>query len=125
MSYWTDSEDILYLITQRGRKCKNFVANIVSKIQEFSQTKQWGHVMSECNAADLGTRSLIEPGTDEMEKWYKGLDFLLLSKNEWPQWKRRERKITTEIQVETKKSAMFLIRHVNVTLNKPFYRNCF
>lgn len=54
--YWTDSTVVLSWIAAPSYSWKNFVANKVAQMQEHTQLKQWHHMRSENNPADLISR---------------------------------------------------------------------
>ena len=120
MFFWTDSEDVLYWITQRSRSFKPFVANRVSKIQEFSQSNQWRYICSAENPGDLVSRGILKYA-EFYAQWFLGPRFLLNSNNEWPEWKRSNKQ-SDKIIHEKKKNVTFFNK---ILLNNVLSRNCF
>jgi hypothetical protein len=58
-TFCTDSTICLYWITQDDRPLQTGVRNAVSEIRRFSDTKDWFHITTEKNVADLGTRPAL------------------------------------------------------------------
>jgi len=54
--YWTDSSIVLHWIKSRNKKFPVFVAHRVGEIQESTAVKDWNHVSSKENLADLVSR---------------------------------------------------------------------
>jgi len=56
---WTDCMIVLLWLATSAGKCKTFVANRVSQIQELTAGCEWRHVASTNNPADLISRAQI------------------------------------------------------------------
>ena len=56
--YWTDSTNVLYWINTPANQLKTFVSNRVGEIQSDSDAKQWRHVPTDQNPADVATRDI-------------------------------------------------------------------
>ena len=81
--FWTDSLIVLCYLKMTGKRLDKFVANRVARILEGSTPKQWHHVSSKENPADLASRG-ISPNQDEkIEKWLNGPEFLRNSSETW------------------------------------------
>ncbi|XP_066600085.1 uncharacterized protein [Prorops nasuta] len=70
--YWTDSSIVLSWLSNPPNAWKTFVANSVATIQELSERRQWRHVVSEENPADLVSRGLLADQIVKNELWWKG-----------------------------------------------------
>ena len=77
MYCWLDSTVALHWIRGAGNY-KQFVSNLVSKIQQHSNV-QWRHVTSQDNPADLGSRGGSVQGE---ELWWRGPKWLA-EKESW------------------------------------------
>ncbi|XP_055928056.1 uncharacterized protein LOC129959274 [Argiope bruennichi] len=56
--YWSDSTTVLAWLQKQPIDLKQFVQSIVATIQENTSTKQWHHVSSEQNPADILSRGI-------------------------------------------------------------------
>ncbi|VDI56518.1 Hypothetical predicted protein [Mytilus galloprovincialis] len=56
MTFWSDSMNVLYWIRGRSREYKPFVANRIGEIHTSPHPKQWRHVPTKVNLADLVSR---------------------------------------------------------------------
>jgi hypothetical protein len=66
---------------------KAFVAHRVGEIQNFTEPRQWAHVPTKENPADLGTRPITALELKENPLWWQGPDFLKFPAAEWPKRK--------------------------------------
>ena len=57
VALWTDSLNVLYLIRNRARSFKPFIASRVGEIQRHTAPRQWRHVPTKQNPADIVSRS--------------------------------------------------------------------
>jgi hypothetical protein len=81
----TDSECSIATLAKDSTALKEFMANRCSEIRSYTSMKQWEHVKSDDNIADLGTRinatiEDIEEGSD----WQQGPPWLRLNRDQWP-----------------------------------------
>jgi hypothetical protein len=85
--YWTDSMVCLHWINVPSKAFRAFVAHRVGEIQNFTEPRQWSHVPTKENPADLGTRPITALELKENPLWWEGPSFLKLPPNEWPKRK--------------------------------------
>ena len=71
--YWTDSMIVIGYISNNSRKFRTFVANRVGHIRALSEPRDWRHVRSQDNPADIASRPL--PVVD-MQMWKRGPSWL-------------------------------------------------
>ncbi|GFW49835.1 integrase catalytic domain-containing protein [Trichonephila clavipes] len=81
---WSDSTIVLYWIKGSASKCKPFVSNRISEIQENTDPASWRHCSGKQNPADLLTRGVTSKELVNSEKWWHGPDWLKDSENLWP-----------------------------------------
>jgi hypothetical protein len=102
--FWTDSMNVLYWINTPANKLKTFVSNRVGQIQAHSESKQWRHVPTDQNPADIATRDISMIDMVNSELWWKGPKFLELPETNWPpEFKPPERSESSEVNNELKK----------------------
>ena len=82
--YWTDSTVVLKYISNETRRFQRFVANRVAFIRVHSCPEQWRHVPTDCNPADLASRGIKYPTSENLEIWQKGPKFLWKTEEFWP-----------------------------------------
>jgi len=81
---WSDSTIILNWITSTSRKWSVFVANRVGEIQRLTNIKDWRHVASANNPADVLSRGLDPCELADSAMWWHGPEFLRLNQSRWP-----------------------------------------
>ena len=81
---WTDSTVVLSFLQNESRRFHTFVANRISEIQESSEVRQWRHVPSELNPADVCSRGASGPELRTCDLWWNGPAFLAQDEVEWP-----------------------------------------
>ena len=102
--YWTDSMNVLYWINTPANRLKTFVSNRIGQIQSHSDSKQWRHVPTDQNPADIATRDITMSEMVDSKLWWKGPDFLSKSEVDWPQeFKPPEKSDSSEVNDELKK----------------------
>ena len=74
--FYTDSMISLYYINNEHKPLKTFVANRVATIRTHTNPKQWFHVKSENNIADMACRGVRCCIFLECEQWKVGPDLL-------------------------------------------------
>ena len=80
-TFWTDSKIVLAYIASETKRYKIFVGNRVAAIRENSDPKQWKHIKSADNIADVLSRGCT---VDTIPKsWIKGPKFLASHKSNW------------------------------------------
>ncbi|XP_031339663.1 uncharacterized protein LOC116168131 [Photinus pyralis] len=82
--YWTDSKIVLAWLASPVQKWKIFVANRISKILASCETKQWRHVRTHDNPADLISRGCSAMYLKNSKLWFTGPYWLLRNDNQWP-----------------------------------------
>jgi hypothetical protein len=86
--YWTDSTIVLSWLQLQPSSLKTFVANRVSQIQSLTDPKEWCHVPSEQNPADILSRERTPHQLNQSSLWWHGPQFLngpehFSIKNKW------------------------------------------
>jgi hypothetical protein len=86
--YWTDSTIVLSWLQLQPSSLKTFVANRVSQIQSLTDPKEWCHVPSEQNPADIFSRGRTPHQLNQSSLWWQGPQFLngpehFSIKNKW------------------------------------------
>jgi hypothetical protein len=69
--FFTDSQVVLGYICNESRRFYIYVANRVGRIRLFSQPSQWHFIRTECNPADVATRSIDASQLDD-STWLRG-----------------------------------------------------
>lgn len=75
-SFYSDSTDVLWWVRGRGRDFRPFVANRIGEIQISTKPRQWQHVSTDKNPADLCSRGTSPAELAESELWWSGPDWL-------------------------------------------------
>ena len=111
--FWTDSEVCLVWINRTAKSFKAFVAHRVGEIHTHTEPRQWLHVPTAQNPADVGTRSITAAELKDCKLWWEGPEFLKLPIHEWPKTKvvqqieNMELKQTIFLTTEPFKKTMF------------------
>ncbi|XP_062584179.1 uncharacterized protein LOC134245966 [Saccostrea cucullata] len=71
ISFLLNSQVVLGYISNETRRFYIYVANRVGRIRLFSEPSQWHHVRTECNPADVATRT-IDASQLEDSAWLRG-----------------------------------------------------
>lgn len=82
--YWCDSTIVLSWLNAEPTKWKTFVANRVTIIQENSLVREWNHVRSELNPADIVSRGANPESLIKSQLWWHGPYFLMQDISDWP-----------------------------------------
>ncbi|XP_055309100.1 uncharacterized protein LOC129572990, partial [Sitodiplosis mosellana] len=82
---WTDSSTALQWIHKPVHELKVFVANRVKKIREVSTERDWFHVRTHDNPADLISRGVPPSGIVQNNLWWHGPPWLSKLQSEWPE----------------------------------------
>ncbi|UYV63775.1 hypothetical protein LAZ67_2005592 [Cordylochernes scorpioides] len=82
---WTDATIVLQWIKTLSRTLPTFVGNRVSEIQASRKIKQWRHVPSKDNPADIASRGTMGSGLRDSQLWWKGPTWLAASPELWPE----------------------------------------
>ena len=80
---WCDSQVVLSWLAGSPSRWETFVANRVSYIQDKVPTSSWHYVPTALNAADCASRGLSPSALLSYDLWWKGPDFLSLSREDW------------------------------------------
>ncbi|XP_067024040.1 uncharacterized protein [Acropora muricata] len=80
----SDSKTVLSYISNESRRFHTFVANIVSEIQDSSESSQWRYVPTHLNPADDCTRGLHASEITRKCRWITGPSFLRQTEDTWP-----------------------------------------
>lgn len=97
--YWSDSEVVLHWLAKFPSELKVFVGNRVAEIQALTKVKNWRHVPTNQNPADLISRSTTVAALKTSALWWHGPSFLQLQKDKWPSWEKAKTKIADQTQV--------------------------
>jgi len=119
--FWSDSQDVLYWITQHGKQYKPFVANRIGFIQQITNARQWRFVPTALNPADILSRGIKTENYSKLNSWYQGPEFLKKEESLWPKWEKRTSKEKT---VSEKRSQCSFLKQI--TEKESFWKtNCF
>ncbi|XP_018407562.1 PREDICTED: uncharacterized protein LOC108783489 [Cyphomyrmex costatus] len=77
VSFWTDSTITLSWIKTSPHKLKTYVANRVAEIQRHTSSKDWDHVPSSDNPADLLSRGTTTEDLKDNYLWWHGPRWLV------------------------------------------------
>ncbi|XP_055314000.1 uncharacterized protein LOC129575097 [Sitodiplosis mosellana] len=81
---WTDSSVVLSWIRGDPNRWAVFVSNRIHRILTSTDIKDWRHVVSNDNVADLNSRGLTVTQLRDSTLWWNGPAWLSLPANEWP-----------------------------------------
>lgn len=84
VTFWTDSEVVLFWIKKLPCTLKTFVANRVSSIQEATAGSNWRHVASRDNPADIASRGSSAVELKDCRLWWEGPHWLSKPEMYWP-----------------------------------------
>ena len=75
---WSDSMVSLAYIHNEGKRFSSYVMNRTNEIREKTSIEEWNFVPGKLNPADLGTRPIKDPTSEDkpITKWISGPDFL-------------------------------------------------
>ncbi len=73
---WSDSTTVLHWLDNLPGKWQTFVAKRVSQIQEIIPRKNWYHVPTELNPADLASRGVPVAQFIASDLWWNGPEYL-------------------------------------------------
>ncbi|XP_051864223.1 uncharacterized protein LOC127566243 [Drosophila albomicans] len=82
--FWTDSTIVLAWLNKPPCRWTTFVPNRVAKIVQASDAKNWSHVRSEHNPADLASRGVLPQELIRNPLWWHGPEWLHLPSDQWP-----------------------------------------
>ena len=81
--YFSDSSTTLWWI-KANKPLKTYVANRVCLVLDHSEARQWKHIDTHDNPADLPTRTMSARRLKRSELWHFGPSFLARPEQEWP-----------------------------------------
>ncbi|XP_058816580.1 uncharacterized protein LOC131679848 [Topomyia yanbarensis] len=82
--FWSDSRDVICWINSDHRKYSQFVAVRVSELLEMTEPNEWNWIPSKLNVADDATKWQKLPDLSPESRWFRGLEFLWMSRIQWP-----------------------------------------
>ena len=82
--YVTDSTIVLFWLHQDARPLQTAVRNGVIEVRRLTNLKDWYHVPSEANIADLGTREASIDLISETSEWVNGKPWMQADLSEGP-----------------------------------------
>lgn len=103
---WTDSTIVLNWLANEPQTWKTYVANRVAEIQKNTEIKNWRHVPSAQNPADLITRGSKLTDLIKNKLWWHGPSFLLKPIENWPQLNFKTPKDTNPDTLEKRKDKL-------------------
>lgn len=103
---WTDSTTVLQWINKNLYELKLFVANRVKRIQENTNIKNWNHVQTHENPADLVSRGLKASELAHNSLWWNGPTWIVKPQELWPKsfqidHSQQRDEVITELKVHT------------------------
>ncbi|XP_033346502.1 uncharacterized protein LOC117231808 [Bombus vosnesenskii] len=101
--YWTDSTIVLHWLNTSPHTLKTFVANRVSEIQTKTSIRDWRHVPTDDNPADLISRGQTPEEFLRPTIWQHGPAWLYQSEGYWPTWA-----LMPQVEVPEQKGAICL-----------------
>lgn len=81
--WWTDSTITLNWIAGEPYRWKIFVANRVSEIRSLTNCKDWHHVRTDSNPADLISRGVSSETLDNSSLWWHGPEWFQSDESTW------------------------------------------
>lgn len=81
--FWTDSETCYKWINSDHRNYKQFVANKISEILDYSSIEEWNWIPGKLNVADDATKYKANIDLSMSGRWFGGVDFLKESAEKW------------------------------------------
>ncbi len=81
---WTDSTIVLSWVNKSPTNLKVFVANRIASIQDVIPPRQWRHVHSKDNYADLASRGVSTSDLLNSTLWWEGPSWLKGPPSDWP-----------------------------------------
>ncbi|XP_055543767.1 uncharacterized protein LOC129729280 [Wyeomyia smithii] len=82
--FWSDSTTVLQWLRSPPGRCKTFVANRVSYIQQHTSIDSWKHIAGIENPADDISRGLSPTEIVNYARWWSGPSWLSLTSECWP-----------------------------------------
>ncbi|XP_037906155.1 uncharacterized protein LOC119648467 [Hermetia illucens] len=120
--YWTDSEIVLNWINAEASSFYKFVANRVAAIQQNSSPKQWRHIHSKENPADLVSRGVAPGKLQNYALWFYGPIFFHGTEECWPE---RFRSVDTTLEKKRSKMVLAMVKDSISLINQIDHQNSF
>nr|CAI5854116.1 unnamed protein product [Callosobruchus analis] len=95
----SDSMVVLAWINTSSHLLKTFVSNGVVEIQSLSAPRDWHHVPTDSNPADLIYRGLHPSQIGQSSLWWNGPEYLMLDPQDWPS-SYQEIKVLSELKTQ-------------------------
>lgn len=83
---WTDSTITLAWISMSPNKCKTFISNRITEIQNLTSCGIWQHIAGTENPADLISRGKYPSEIKSNKLWWNGPLWLQQHENSWPKF---------------------------------------
>ncbi len=113
-TFCTDSTICLYRITQDDRPLQTGVRNAVTEIRRLSDTKDWFHITTEKNVADLGTRPALVAEIVPGSAWQISQPWMAMPRDKMPLMSAAE----VTLRAEEKRLAATVLRNKDVLGHK-------
>lgn len=84
ITHWCDANIVLCWINSDPSKLKTFVANRITEILDLTNRKDWRHVPTDVNPADLISRGVNANHLHDNLMWWQGPSFLYNDETKWP-----------------------------------------
>lgn len=81
---FSDSSIVLSWINKMSGTLATYVGNRVSKIHDVTNQRQWQHVRTSHNPADLISRGITVQQLTNSQMWWSGPEFMTRCMQEWP-----------------------------------------
>ena len=82
--FWSDSTITLNWIHSSPHEFKTFEANRIAEIQNLTSAKDWKHVPTKENPADVVSRGQLPEAFLQNRLWREGREWLVQSESRWP-----------------------------------------
>ena len=82
--FWTDSAVVIQFLQNESRRFHTFVANRIAEIHDLTDTREWRHIPSQLNPADVCSPGMTGPKLKMCCLWWSGPEFLAQDREEWP-----------------------------------------
>ncbi|XP_018359963.1 PREDICTED: uncharacterized protein LOC108759145 [Trachymyrmex cornetzi] len=81
---WTDSTITLSWIKSSSYKFATFVSNRIGEIQRLTKIKDWHHISTKHNPADIISRGASSLDLMQSKLWWNGPEWLSSDEKDWP-----------------------------------------
>ena len=116
---WTDSTVVIQFLQNESRRFHTFVANRISEIQDLTDTREWRHILSQLNPADVCSRGTSGPKLKTCRLWWSGPDFLSQDREEWPSEEVSSTLDAANAEVKAPREAVFMVQASKPPLLDP------